>query len=188
MSILRWDKPKKIMTAQQWGEHYGFDGGPIGGYSPNMSEADQLSWKAKITGKKLGFPQVEIRKTTNHGSQVVIIVNLGEGYNYKYYRAIEDSYTKYADYQDYLNQEGLHYHQKYPNQYPTLQDGIDLIKKCGDEARFWQSKYPTKGINVHIATNGPIQMTFEEMIDMQRAIDEAKIALTSLEIAPSKLC
>ena len=185
MTILRWDKPKKVMTAQQWGEHYGFDGGPIGGYAPNMSEADQLSWKAKITGKKLGFPQVEIRKTTERGSQVVIVVNLGEGYNYKYYRSVDDSYTKYADYADYLAQEGAHYHQKYPQQYPTLQDGIDFISECGDEEGFWRCKYPTKGINVHIATNGPIQMTFDEMMDMQKAIEEAKVALTSLEIAPS---
>lgn len=188
MSILRWDKPKKVMTAQQWGEHYGFDGGPIGGYSPNMSEADQLSWKAKITGKKLGFPQVEIRKTTERGSQVVIIVNLGEGYNYKYYRAVNDDYAKYVDYNDYVTQQGDYYHKKYPQQYPTLQDGIDFIKDCGaedGEAQFWQCKYPTKDINVHIATNGPIQMTFEELQDMQKAIDEAKVALNALAIAPS---
>lgn len=188
MSVLRWDKPKKVMTAQQWGEHYGFDGGPIGGYSPNMSEADQLSWKAKITGKKLGFPQVEIRKTTERGSQVVIIVNLGEGYNYKYYRAASDDYAQYVDYADYVNKEATKYHNKYPTQYPTMKDAIDFIKDCGGEdgeANFWQCKYPTKGINVHIATNGPIQMTFDEMLDMQRAIEEAKIALTSLEIAPS---
>lgn len=85
--ILRWDVPKKVKTVEQWRESYGFDGGPAGGYMPNMSEADQLSWKAKITGKKLGYPQVEIRKTTERGRQVAIIVNLGLGYNYKYYRA-----------------------------------------------------------------------------------------------------
>lgn len=153
-----------------------------------MSEADQLSWKAKITGKKLGFPQVEIRKTTERGSQVVIIVNLGEGYNYKYYRAVSDEYVQYVDYSDYVNKEATKYHNKYPTQYPTMKDAIDFIKDCGGEdgeANFWQCKYPTKGINVHIATNGPIQMTFDEMLDMQRAIEEAKIALISLEIAPS---
>lgn len=188
MSILRWDKPKKIMTAQQWGEHYGFDGGPIGGYSPNMSEADQLSWKAKITGKKLGFPQVEIRKTTERGSQVVIIINLGDGYNYKYYRAVNDDYAQYVDYNDYVNKQAAHYHSKYPQNYPTMADAIQFIKDCArsdGEAEFWRCKYPTKDINVHIATNGPIQMTFDEMTDMQNAIEEAKMALTALAIAPS---
>lgn len=187
-TILRWDKPKKVMTAQQWGEHYGFDGGPIGGYSPNMSEADQLSWKAKITGKKLGFPQVEIRKTTERGSQVVIIINAGDGYNYKYYRAVDDGHKQYNDYQDYVLKQALHYHNKYPQQYPTMTDAVDFIKDCGGqdgEAQFWQAKYPTKGINVHIATNGPIQMTFDEMEDMRKAIEEAKIALNALAIAPS---
>lgn len=185
MSILRWDKPKKVMTVQQWSEHYGFDGGPIGGYSPNMSEADQLSWKAKITGKKLGFPQVEIRKTTERGSQVVIIVNLGDGYNYKYYRAVNDDYTQYVDYQDYVTKEATKYHTKYPKQYPTMADAEALITSCADEDRFWRDKYPTKDINVHIATNGPIQMTFEEMMDMQKAIEEAKTALNALATAPS---
>ena len=186
--ILRWDKPKKVMTSQQWGEHYGFDGGPIGGYAPNMSEADQLSWKAKITGKRIGFPQVEIRKTTERGSQFVIIVNLGEGYNYKYYRAVNDEYIQYIDYQDYIIKEATKYHIKWPKNYPTMADAINFIKDDGGtdgEARFWQSKYPTKGINVHMSTNGPIQMTFDEMQDMQKAIEEAKIALVSLEIAPS---
>lgn len=40
--------------------------------------------------------------------------------------------------------------------------------------------YPTRGINVHIATNGPIQMTFVEMEDMRAAIEEAKVVLTDL--------
>ena len=85
MTVLMWDKPKKILTVQQWAEHYGFEDGPTGGYSPNMADADLGRWKAKITGKKLGFPQVEIRKTA--GAQMTMIVNLGDGYNYKYYRA-----------------------------------------------------------------------------------------------------
>lgn len=185
MNILRWDKPKKVMTVEQWGKHYGFEGGPMGGYSPNMSEADQLSWKAKITGTKLGFPQVEIRKTTQHGSQVVIIVNLGDGYNYKYYRAVKEGYEQYVDYADYLDKEATKYHTKYPKNYPTMKIARDFIADGYDEERFWKSKYPTKGINVHMATNGPIQMTFEEMNDMQKAIDEAAKALNGLAIAPS---
>lgn len=186
MTILRWDKPKKVMTAQQWGQHYGFDGGPMGGYVPNMSEADQLSWKAKITGAKLGFPQVEIRKTTEYGSQIVIIVNLGEGYNYKQYRAVNDDYVKYSDFEDYMEQQAQYYFSRYPNQYSSVQDVKDrLLSKHNTEETFLRSKYPTKDINVHMATNGPIQMTFDEIRDMEKAIEEAKTALNGLAIAPS---
>lgn len=154
--ILRWDVPKKV----------------DGGYMPNMSEADQLSWKAKITGKKLGYPQVEIRKTTERGSQVVIIVNLGLGYNYKYYRAEQ----KEDELQYYLNQ--------------GIKTEDDFVKKYSEENNFYSEEearetyrrmvYPTRGINVHIATNGPIQMTFAEMEDMRAAIEEAKVVLTDL--------
>ncbi len=121
-----------------------------------MSEADQLSWKAKITGKKLGFPQVEIRKTTTEGSQVLIIVNLGEGYNYKQYRAHSERYygKTPADFTPgYITQAQI-------NEYAERDS--------------------TKGINIHMATNGPIQMTFEEMAEMTAAIEEAKQALESL--------
>lgn len=187
MSILRWDKPKKVMTTQQWAEHAGFEDGPTGGYSPNMSEADQLSWKAKITGTKLGFPQVEIRKTTERGSQVVIIVNLGAGYNYKYYRTENEDYKKYADVADYIEQQALYYFTRYPGQYSSVQDVKDtLLSPPPAERDFQRNKYPTKGINVHMATNGPIQMTFEEMQDMQKAVDEAKLALESLAAGQSK--
>ncbi len=185
MSILRWDKPKKVMTTQQWAEHYGFDGGPIGGYAPNMSEADQLSWKAKITGKKLGFPQVEIRKTTKRGSQVVIIANLGKGYNYKYYRAVDEDHTQYVDYQDYLQKQGEHYFAQYPKNYNSLQDAITQMGKYCTEEQFWANKYPTKDINVHMATNGPIQMDFAEMSEMQIAVEEAKFVLESFEVTES---
>lgn len=170
-NILRWDRPKKVQTTQQWAESYGFDGGPRGGYQPNMSEADKLSWKAKITGKKLGYPQVEIRKTTQRGSQVVIIVNLGNGYNYKQYEA-ENSNPHYRN----MTLE------QYKEKYQDLYDDPDSYFGGKDlEQDYIQQVFPTRGINVHIATNGPIQMTFEEMQEMQIAISEAEQALSSLE-------
>ncbi len=89
MSILMWDKPKKVLSKKQWEESYGFEDGPTGGYISNMSQDDKSRWKAKVTGQKLGYPQVEIRKEA--GSQLLIIVNLGDGYNYKYYRAEQKS-------------------------------------------------------------------------------------------------
>jgi hypothetical protein len=167
MTILMWDKPKKVLTTEQWAEHYGFEDGPKGGYLPNMSEADKLSWKAKITGKKLGYPQVEIRKTTRHGSQVMIIVSLGGGYNYKQYKAINDD-TYFKDEADWMAKIGPG--SRFP-QYET----VEAAKAGYDEWR-----HPTRGLNVHMATNGPIQMTFDELDQMNEAIEEAKVALASL--------
>jgi len=155
MGVLMWDKPKKVQSAKDWAEGYGFDGGPTGGFMPNMSDADTRRWKAKITGTKLGFPQVEIRKTA--GAQMTIIVNLGEGYNYKYYKAIDEKY------------EG-----KTPAS-PELSWWRGVTQAEIDErAR------PLRGINVHVALNGPAQMTFAEMAEMQEAINEAKEALEAL--------
>lgn len=124
MSVLRWDKPKKIRTAKENADHYGFEDGPTGGYQPNMSEADSRSWKAKLVGHTKGFPQVEIRRQCGP-SLLLVIVNLGKGYNYKHYQS--DS---------------------------------------------------TKGINVHMSTNGPIQMNFEEFSELSAAVAESELFLT----------
>lgn len=82
MSILSWDKPKKATSKEVHDANHVFDGGPVGGYVPNMSDEDMGKWKAKLTGTRRGHPQVEIRKTL--GSQILLIVSLG-GYTYKYY-------------------------------------------------------------------------------------------------------
>lgn len=134
MSVLNWDKPKKVRTPEQNAENYGFEDGPTGGYQPNMSDADAASWKAKETGMKTGFPQVEIRRTIR-GTMCLIIVNLGKGYKYKHYEPV-----------------------------PT---------------KSWGSS-STKGLNVHMSLNGPLQMTFKDVEDMQTAIQEAKDYLASL--------
>lgn len=96
MSVLNWDKPKKVRTPQQNAENYGFEDGPTGGYQPNMSDADAASWKAKETGMKTGFPQVEIRKTFSASAgatMCLIIVNLGKGYKYKSYEPVASPKT-----------------------------------------------------------------------------------------------
>ena len=154
MGILSWDKPKQVRTKDQWENHAGFDGGPAGGYVPNMSDSDNKLWKAKVTGQKLGFPQIEIRKAAR-GSQLLIIVSLGEGYNYKYYRAVEERYEGKtpADFS-----------------YPITQGEIDKRAR------------PLKGINVHVAMNGPAQLTFAEMEEMAEAVREAKYALEAMAI------
>lgn len=72
--ILSWDKPEKVMGKEAW-QSISADGAPPGVFTPNMSEVDQLKWKAKFIGG--GFHRVEIRKTTVNGTQVLIVVTLG---------------------------------------------------------------------------------------------------------------
>jgi len=84
MGILSWDKPKKAMSTEQW-KSISADGAPPGVYVPNMSREDDLKWKAKLTGQRRGSPQVEIRR-----GGMLIIVNLGGGYVYKYYKIEPD--------------------------------------------------------------------------------------------------
>jgi hypothetical protein len=154
MGILMWDKPQKVQSTQEWKDAHGFDGGPVGGFVPNMSKNDEERWKAKLTGVKLGFPQVEIRKSTA-GAQMTIIVNLGKGYNYKHYLAISKTYggKTPADFR-----------------YPMTQDEIDR----------YAARDSTAGINVHVALNGAAQMSFQDIEDMHLAISEAKAALEAL--------
>lgn len=42
-------------------------------------------------------------------------------------------------------------------------------------------RHPTEGINIHLSINGPLQMTFHEMDEMQDAVAEARLALLNLE-------
>lgn len=79
MTLLCWDKPEKVMSAEDW-KSIGYDGSNPGGFTSNMSRDDIAKWKAKLVGHKTGFPQVEIRKDGGF----VVIVSL-KGYKYKNY-------------------------------------------------------------------------------------------------------
>ena len=168
MSILNWDKPKKVKTTQEWKDDYGFDGGPDGGYQSNMSDDDKLSWKAKLTGTKLGYPQVEIRKTVMT-TQITIIVNLGGGYNYKQYRAEDPKYFG-KRVEDFPN--------KYYGQFPNDPEANQKYNFTAEQIEEWS--YPTRGVNIHVAMNGPAQLTFEDMADLNQAVLEAKEYLEKL--------
>lgn len=73
MGVLRWDKPVKAMTDEEW-RAISADSAPPGVYVPNMSEDDKRAWKAKaVRGRDL---RVEIRKTAGP-AQVLIIVRPG---------------------------------------------------------------------------------------------------------------
>lgn len=159
MKILIWDKPKKNRSTAEW-ENISFDGGPKGGYVPNMSEEDEQRWKAKLVGTKTGYHQIEIRKKAGD-SLMTIIVSLGGGYNYKHYTV-----------------EGP-YHNKTPEDFPSGyskdQDEIDRYALIGRT---------TLGLNVHMSMNGPAQMTFRDMDHLQLAIAEARETLEGLEELP----
>jgi hypothetical protein len=164
MSILFWGKPKKVMTKEQYAESYGFEDGPPGGYSSNMSEKDKDRWKAKLTGTKLGYPQVEIRK-----SGAVIIVNLGKGYNYKQYRAEDPNYIG-LDFESWKDAQA--------RKYPTL--GRAWFDAQYSKEQFHHFQRPTEGLCVHIASAGPIIWSMKEYEEFVQAVQEAKEELEKL--------
>lgn len=61
MPILRWDKPKQVMSQDEWSS-IAADSAPPGVYTPNMSQEDQLAWKAKFVRRVGDLSSVEIRK------------------------------------------------------------------------------------------------------------------------------
>lgn len=127
MGLLNFDKPKKVRSTKEHNEMFLADCEVDGTYVPNMSQKDRRKWKGKVTGTRLGFPQVEIRKDT-----FVTVVALN-GYNYKHYRT--------------------------------------------------DSKYgSTKDLNIHVASAGPIQMTFKDWEEWRQVVEEAKKVLENLRI------
>ena len=131
-----WDKPQKVETTEEWRDNHGADGAPPGCYSPNMSAADRRRWKAKLTGTKSGFPQIEIRKDST------VIILSRRGYKYRHYD------TRQGDF---------------------------------PERRPWTLAQADAKVCVHIASAGPLQLTLDELDEMQQAIKEAMNILKDLE-------
>jgi hypothetical protein len=157
--VLQWDRPKRAMPKEEWKEAYGFDGGPVGGFMPNMSKQDAERWKAKLSGTRTGFPQVEIRRQCGP-SLMLIIVNLGAGYSYK---GRTPAYDVEAT-----------------SRWTSARGGMKAMSMIDALA----NQPITCGTQIHVSMNGPSLMDFDEMADMQRAIAEARSALEALETAP----
>ncbi len=125
MGILSWNKPEKVMTTEQW-EDISADGAPPGVYVPNMSKEDQLKWKAKLTGKKFGYPQVEIRR-----NGMVLIVCLDKGYNYKTYKAKPDAWGSHI-----LSTKGINIHMSSNNAQQLTFDEFEQMHLAVREAKY----------------------------------------------------
>lgn len=68
MTLLNFDKPAKVKI------NAGFDGGPDGGYVPQMSIEDVERWKAKKFNMGKSNARIELRKSFPRVSQVMIFV------------------------------------------------------------------------------------------------------------------
>lgn len=64
MGILTWEKPKRVMTTEEYNA-ISADSAPPGVYSGNMSQEDSYKWRAKLAGQRSGNLRVEIRKTVS---------------------------------------------------------------------------------------------------------------------------
>lgn len=63
--VLSWDKPPKAIPHEEW-LAISADCAPPGVYTPNMSEADQYRWKARLAGQRTpGELRAEVRKTVH---------------------------------------------------------------------------------------------------------------------------
>lgn len=69
MALLDFNPPAKVHI------EYGFDGGPTGGYMPQMSDDDANRWKAKKFNIGKENARIELRKTFK-GVQLFMIVAL----------------------------------------------------------------------------------------------------------------
>lgn len=79
--ILNFDTPQKVFKRGESGVV--IDGGPIDGFTKNMSHEDARKWNAKIFNRGKSDARVEIRKRIDiGGTDIVIIVSLGNGYTY----------------------------------------------------------------------------------------------------------
>jgi hypothetical protein len=91
--ILRWDKPKKKMSRQQW-ESISADSAPPGVYTPNMSDEDAATWRAKKFGGLNSRVEIRVLK----GSQVLIIVRPDGSVRISMNGPAELSETDWADF------------------------------------------------------------------------------------------
>jgi hypothetical protein len=71
MSLIDFNKPKKIRSTEEHNKMFASDSGVDGTYVPNMSDADRKKWKGiHIKGTD---ERIEIRKSIG-GTQMLIVV------------------------------------------------------------------------------------------------------------------
>jgi hypothetical protein len=141
MNIVMWDKPKQVMSKEEW-KGISADSAPPGVYSPNMNEEDMATWKGKVVGATLGHPQVELRKTFG-----------------AYFPPEPGEFCGHSC---------------------TSNMVIILSKKGGFQYKQIKREY-SKDYNVLIAMNGNAVMTFAELDEMKKAIDEGVNKLIEIE-------
>lgn len=74
MTLLKWDKPKKLTPTDEHNDNYSSDSGVNGTYVPNMSNKDMQEWKASMHGQKKPPLHVIIRKTSQNHVQMKLVV------------------------------------------------------------------------------------------------------------------
>lgn len=100
--LLNFDKPKKVVVEA------GFDGGPDGGYVPQMSDEDAERWKAKAFNLGKENARIELRKTfsginNGQGSSQVFMIVARDGWDLSSkneYRTDEPGKSRYGFHTD----------------------------------------------------------------------------------------
>ena len=77
MTIINWDKPKKLRSTEKHNNMCSSDCGVPGTYVPNMSYEDRESWKGKHINKTKNNERIELRKTFSRcGSYAQVLIVL----------------------------------------------------------------------------------------------------------------
>lgn len=143
-NIVMWDKPKKVMSKEEW-KNISADSAPPGVYTSNMSDEDRGRWKGKIAGATLGKPQIELRKVFSGSYKNV---------------------TK-----DPWNNKGF------------CANVLVIVTMNGFKYKNVERE-ESEDYNVYMSMNGGFAMTFDELAEMQQAIEEAKQKLNELAAQP----
>jgi len=144
VGLIDFNKPKKVEI------DYGFDGGPTGGYMPQMSDEDAAKWRGKRVNKDKDGDRIEVRKQLDNGTMVVIIV-AKDGWTYKNEAPDPTTVT-------------------YPNKWyrpNEPEEGYNTPMHTR------VTNTPTRGLNVRMSMNGPLMMTWAQYQEMDAVMNEA---------------
>ena len=79
--ILDFTPPKKAQSSADHANSYGFDGGPPGGFVPNVARSDLRKFRAKHFNKGKENARIEIKHSDRNSTQIALVVGL-DGWDY----------------------------------------------------------------------------------------------------------
>jgi len=130
MTLLDFTKPKKVDI------ECGFDGGPTGGYMPQMSGADAERWKAKKFNIGKENARIELRKSFD-SVQLFIIIALDGWDLSKKFEKRADQYDEQGNCLYHFDTRGLNVRMSMNGALRMTFEMFDEINQIVNEARVY---------------------------------------------------